>query len=104
MATSFPDNIQTFPTMLNLTASDITMVKNYQEAILSGNFTLAAQYLASIQNGDQKLITADYLNTINDTLIALQQFYEQKWSPAYIVSATQPVSQEVGDFWLEVIQ
>ena len=104
MATSFPDNIQTFPTMLNLTASDVAMVKNYQQAILSGNFTLAAQYLASIQNGDRKLITADYLNTINDTLIALQHFYEQKWSPAYVVSATQPVSQEVGDFWLEVIQ
>lgn len=104
MATSFPGSIQTFPTMLDLTSADVIIVKNYQEAILSGNFALAAQYLASIQNGNQKLITADYLNTINDTLIALQQFYEQKWSPAYIVSATQPVSQEVGDFWLEVIQ
>lgn len=104
MATSFPEAIQTFPVMTDLTSDDINNVKNYQQAILNNNFTLAAQYLALIQNANQKLITAEYLNTINDTLIALQQFYEQKWSSAYVVSFTQPVSQEVGDFWLEVIQ
>lgn len=103
MATSFPDSIQNFPTMLDLTASDIANVKNYQNAILSGNFTLAAQYLSSITNGDKKLITAEYLNTINDTLNALQVFYEEKWSPAYIISSSQPVSQDIGDFWLQVV-
>ena len=103
MATSFPDSIQNFPTMLDLTANDVVNVKNYQQAILDGNFTLAAQYLALITNGDKKIITAEYLNTINDTLNALQIFYEQRWSPAYIVSASQPLSQETGDFWLQVV-
>lgn len=103
MATSFPDSIQNFPTMLDLTTNDVTNVKNYQQAILDGNFALAAQYLALITNGDKKIITAEYLNTINDTLNALQTFYEQRWSPAYIVSASQPVSQEIGDFWLQVV-
>ena len=103
MATSFPDSIQTFPTMLDLTVSDVANVKNYQQAILDGNFTLASQYLALITNGDKKIITAEYLNTINDTLNALQIFYEQRWSPAYIVSSLQPVSQQNGDFWLQVV-
>ena len=104
MATTFPHSIQTFPTMLNLTASDILMVNNYQEAILNGNFALAAQYLASISDGNLKLITADYLNTINDTINALQVVYEQTWSTAYIVSAVQPQAQENGDFWLQVVE
>lgn len=103
MATTFPDSIQTFPTMLDLTSSDVALVKNYQEAILSNNFVLAAQYLAQITNGDKKIITAEYLNTINDTLNALQKFYEERWSSAYIVSSSQPVAQETGDFWLQVV-
>ena len=104
MSTSFPGSIQTFPTMVDLNESDVINVKKYQEAILDGNFTLAAQYLASIQNANQKLITADYLNLINDTIVALQQFYEQKWSPAYVVSSSQPPAQDVGDFWIQVVQ
>lgn len=103
MSTSFPGSIQTFPTMVDLNESDVINVKKYQEAILDGNFTLAAQYLASIQNANQKLITADYLNLINDTIVALQQFYEQKWSPAYVVSSSQPSAQDVGDFWIQVV-
>ena len=103
MATVFPDSIQTFPTMLDLTINDVSAVKNYQQAILEGNFTLAAQYLSLIINPNQKLITAEYLNTIKDTIVALENFYEARWSPAYVVSSTQPVSQEIGDFWIEVL-
>ncbi len=103
MATTFPDAIQTFPTMANLTSSDVDLVKNYQQAVLSNNFALAAQILASITDGNRKVITADYINTINDTIIALQTYYEERWSPAYVVSSSQPVSQEDGDFWLQVV-
>ena len=103
MATTFPNSIQTFPTMEDISSSDVANVKKYQNAIMEGNFSLAAQYLTAITNSDKKLITADYLNTINDTIEALEQFYEKKWSPAYIVSSSQPVSQENGDFWLQVV-
>lgn len=103
MATTFPDSIQTFPTMLNLTSDDVALVKNYQQAILDNNFSLAAQILVSISDGDKKLITAEYINTIFDTMVALQNFYEQRWSPAYVVSSSQPLSQEDGDFWLQVV-
>lgn len=103
MSTTFPDSVQTFPTMVDLGIADITAVKNYQAAILNGNFTLAATYLNQIANKDKKLITADYLNTINDTLIALQNYYAEKWSPAYVASSSQPSNQENGDFWVQVI-
>lgn len=104
MATTFPDSVQNFPTMTDLTSSDVAAVKGYQQAILANNFTLAAQYLATIANADKKLITADYLNTINDTMEALQTFYLNKWTPAYVVSSTQPSTHEVGDFWVQVVE
>lgn len=104
MATSFPNSIQNFPTMVNLSSSDIAAVKNYQQAILANNFALAAQYLASIANSDKKLITADYLNTINDTIEALETFYLNKWTPAYVVSSNQPSTHDTGDFWIQVVE
>ena len=104
MATSFPNSIQSFPTMMNLTSSDIAAVKNYQQAILDNNFALAAQYLVNITNGNKKIITADYINTINDTIVALENYYIQKWSPAYVVSSSQPSAQDIGDFWLQVVE
>lgn len=104
MATSFPNSIQSFPTMMNLTSSDVAAVKNYQQAILDNNFALAAQYLANITNGNKKIITADYINTINDTIVALENYYIQKWSPAYVVSSSQPSAQDIGDFWLQVVE
>jgi len=103
MATSFPETIQNFPTMLDVDSSDIVAIKGYQQAILANNFALAAQYLASITDADKKLITAEYLNTINDTIEALENFYLNKWSPAYVVSENQPSSHEIGDFWLQVV-
>lgn len=103
MSTTFPQSVQSFPQMQDLTVDDVVLVKSYQQAVLSGNFTDAADYLSQIQNYSNKLITSDYINTIIDTLVAVQQFYLQKFSPAYIVSTSQPADQEVGDFWFKVV-
>lgn len=103
MSTTFPDSIQNFPTMEDITLNDVTNVKNYQTAILNGNFTLASQYLGQITNSNKKLLTAEFLNTIKDTIVALQNYYLEKWSPAYVVSSSQPSNQETGDFWIQVI-
>ena len=32
---------------------------------------------------------------------ALETYYLQRWSPAYVVSDTQPIDQAVGDFWFD---
>ena len=102
MATSFPNSTQTFPQMIDLTASDGALAQQYQAAMQAGNLTLAKQILAQIPNNQSKIITADYLNTINDTLVAVERYFQARYSPAYVVSNTRPVNQETGDFWFEI--
>ena len=102
MATSFPNAIQNFPQMINLTASDGALAQQYQTAMQTGNLTLAKQILAQIPNNQSKIITADYLNTINDTVVAVEKYFQARYSPAYVVSNTQPSAQENGDFWFQV--
>ena len=102
MATSFPNSTQTFPQMSDLTASDGALAQQYQAAMQAGNLTLAKQILAQIPNNQNKIITADYLNTINDTVVAMEKYFQTRYSPAYIVSDTQPQSQGKSDFWFEV--
>ena len=102
MATSYPNSVQTFPQMIDLAASDGTLVQQYQTAMQTGNLALAKQILAQIPNNQNKIITADYLNTINDTVIAVEKYFQARYSPAYVVSNTQPSAQENGDFWFQV--
>ena len=102
MATSFPNAIQNFPQMTDLLASDGTLVQQYQAAMQAGNLTLAKQILDQIPNNQSKIITADYLNTINDTVVAVEKYFQARYSPAYVVSNTRPVNQETGDFWFEI--
>ena len=102
MATSYPNSVQTFPQMIDLTASDGALAQQYQTAMQAGNLALAKQILAQIPNNQNKIITADYLNTINDTVIAVEKYFQTRYSPAYVVSGTQPSAQENGDFWFQV--
>ena len=102
MATSFPNALQTFPQMIDLLASDGSLAQQYQTAMQAGNLTLAKQILAQIPNNQNKIITADYLNTINDTVVAVEKYFQARYSPAYVVSNTQPSAQENGDFWFQV--
>lgn len=102
MATSFPNQIQNFPQMQDITAQDATLVQQYQNAMQVGNLSLAQQILDQIPNNQNKIVTADYLNTIKDTVIAVQKYFGARYSPAYVVSETQPVNQEKSDFWFQV--
>ena len=102
MSTLFPGATQTFPQMIDLTASDGALVQQYQAAMQAGNLALAKQILSQIPNSQNKIITADYLNTINDTVVAIERYFGSRYSPAYIVSESQPAYQEATDFWFEV--
>ena len=75
MATSFPNQIQNFPEMQDITAQDATLVQQYQNAMQAGNLALAQQILSQITNNQNKIVTADYLNTINDTVTAVQKYF-----------------------------
>ena len=102
MSTLFPGATQTFPQMIDLTASDGALAQQYQAAMQAGNLALAKQILSQIPNSQNKIITADYLNTINDTVVAIERYFGSRYSPAYIVSESQPAYQEATDFWFEV--
>lgn len=100
--TSFPNSIQNFPTMQDISTSDASLVQQYQEAMEAGNTATATAILGQISHADKKIIRADLLNTITDTSVALQQYYAEKFSNGYIVSATQPAGQAKGDFWFKL--
>ena len=88
--------------MQDISASDGALIAQYQAAMQAGNLTLAKQILDQIPNNQSKIITADYLNTINDTVVAVEKYFQTRYSPAYVVSNTRPINQETGDFWFEI--
>ena len=102
MSTVFPGQTQVFPQMQEISASDGALIAQYQAAMQAGNLALARQILAQIPNNQSKIITADYLNTINDTVVAVEEYFRGRYSPAYIVSANQPAFQNKTDFWFEI--
>lgn len=104
MPSLFPNQVQTFPQMIDTSASDGTLIQQYQIAMQAGNLSLAKQILAQIPNNQSKIITADYLNTINDTVVAVEQYFRGRYSSAYIVSEEQPAYQESTDFWFQVTE
>lgn len=102
MASSFPGAIDSFPQMVDMLASDGTLVQQYQIAMQAGNLSLARQILQQIPNNQNKIITADYLNKINDALVAVETYFRGRYSPAYVVSEQQPTGQNATDFWFQV--
>ena len=104
MASTYPNSIQSFPTMEDLTASDLALVKQFQVAMQLGNIQQAQAILTLIPNYQNKIISTSLMNTAWDTLVALQKQFTTKYSPAYIISETQPADQEIGDYWFKVVK
>lgn len=92
--TLFPNDIDSFMTWLNITASDGPLIAQYQSAMQAGNTTLANQILAQIPQGIQKIITATDLNTLSQAMLAVERFYKTDIEP-YIQTQQQS--------WLETI-
>ena len=73
--TTFPEQVQTFVTMLNMTVADAPNVRGYQQAMEAGNKTLAQQYYKRITNANRKFVDSTKMNRLMDTCVALQNFY-----------------------------
>lgn len=101
---AFPDEIVTFPTMMDITESDGELVAQYQIAMQNQDMETASEILASIPDYTKKIITASYLNSIGQTVQNVETYFLERYSPAYVVSATQPIIQSVGDFWFELTE
>ena len=92
---SFPSSVQTFVTMQDIVAADGANVKGFQDAMEAGNMALAQQYYSAITNADAKFIDATKLNTLFQTCVALQRFYQTDVQP--YVTEKQAEWQDVID-------
>lgn len=98
--TSYPNTNQAFPVMMDILQSDAPLIKQWHDAVQAQNWQLANSIWQQIPNVSQKIITSQILNTAFDTEVALEREFLERWSPAYVVSNTQPSAQETGDYWL----
>lgn len=99
---AFPETIDTFPNMMDMTASDGVLIKQYQTAMENGDLFTARQILAQIPNNQNKIITADYLNSINAAIVAMENYAATAYSSGYVVSSSRPINQQSTDFWFQV--
>lgn len=75
--TNFPsDGVDTFPTYLNVTATDGPLIQQYMEAMNAGDQVLANQILAQIPAAEQKVIKATDLNKVMQATLAVERFYK----------------------------
>lgn len=98
----FPEEIVTFPTMQDITASDGELIKQFQDAIQNEDMESAIAILVQIPDYDKKILTANYFNIITQTIFHLEEYYLNYYSPNVIVSTAQPAEQAPTDFWFEI--
>lgn len=79
--TTFPNSLDNIQQMLSVTVSDAPLIKSFQQYIMDGNFSAAQTILDSIQNADRKILSADYINTLRDAILALERFYKSDIKP-----------------------
>lgn len=92
--TSFPQNIDSFTTWLNVTAQDGPLIQQYITAMNAGNQAQANQILTQISSGSQKIIKATDLNKLTQAILAVERFYSVD---------IRPYVQNKQEEWLNII-
>lgn len=93
--TSFPNTIQSLPTFTDLSALDQDNYLNYLKQILLGDLETANTYLNQID--DTALVNALKLNTLSDTIGAIQELFSSTTTFIDIISAKQTEWQTIID-------
>lgn len=73
--TSFPDSVDSFAQFLDITSTDYSLVKQYQEALERGDYSGAQSALSQIPQNSQKIISSMRLNELREAIFALEKFY-----------------------------
>lgn len=81
MSSKFPNEIDKFIPFLDLTTNDGEKIKKYEIAMQQNNFAEASRILATIENVEQKILSASRFNQIKDSVIATQEFYGKNVKP-----------------------
>lgn len=95
--TSFPSDLDSFTTFLNITANDGPLIAQYMAAMEAGNQTLANQVLAQIPSATQKIITATDLNKLSQASLAIERFYKTDIEP-YLENQQQEWQNIISQF------
>ena len=104
MSTKFPDNIQMFGRFQDMTYNDWEMLSQYRKAMADNDFAAAQQALRGISKLKNKLLTNGFMNDMLDTCYAVQDFFDNRQVPDYVVSMAEPSWQKNGDLWFELPQ
>ena len=91
--TLFPDSIQTLPQFTDLTSEDESNYLSYLQAIIAGNLTNANYYLSLIN--PNSLVSVTSLNTLSDTIGAIQDLYGSTTTFTDIVNTKQAEWQSI---------
>lgn len=91
--TLFPDSIQTLPQFTDLTSEDESNYLSYLQAIIVGNLANANYYLSLIN--PNSLVSATSLNTLSDTIGAIQDLYGSTTTFTDIVNTKQAEWQSI---------
>lgn len=92
--TDFPNSLDVFAQMLNITATDGKIVQQYMDAMNAGDQALANQIIATLPSATQKIINADGLNKITQAMLAVERFY---------YTDIEPYIDDLQADWLDVI-
>lgn len=92
--TNFPDETDSFLTYVNIASDDGPKVKQYIEAMNSGNQTLANQILQTIPAASQKIIKATDLNKLTQAILSVERFYK---------TDVQPFIEQKQQEWINII-
>lgn len=91
--TLFPDSVQTLPQFTDLTSEDESNYLSYLQAIINGDLANANYYLSLIN--PNCLVSATSLNTLSDTIGAVQDLYSSTTTFSDIVSVKQAEWQNI---------
>lgn len=95
--TTFPESVDVFIQMLDIVASDAPALSAYQNAMDAGNITQANAALGTMVNAAQKLLTAEKINKIFDSVEALERFLATDIVP-YVAQLQNSWQSEINKF------
>lgn len=95
--TTFPESVDVFVQMLDVVASDASALAAYKSAMEAGNVMQANSALGTMVNATRKILTAEKINKMFDSIEALERFLATDIVP-YVTQLQSNWQAEVNKF------
>lgn len=96
--TTFPDSVQSLISYLDIQPSDLPLYTTYIQYIYNGDYASAQTTLSQIPNFQSKTLTAQNLNQLTDTIMALQTLYNSSEFQSQVASLQQQWQSIINQF------